>query len=383
VSRVPPGCNNVSLVKGLITAGGTGTRLRPITHTSAKQLVPIANKPILFYGIEAMIEAGIKQIGIVVGGTGAQDIMEAVGDGSRWGIEVTYIPQEAPLGLAHCVLIAREFLGDEDFVMYLGDNMLQQGLVGFTEGFEASRTLASAPRLGEVGPTAPSAQILLTKVDDPRQFGVAALGPDGEVLRLVEKPADPPSDLALVGVYLFDRHIHEAVATIEPSGRGELEITDAIQWLIDNGHRVTHEVLDGWWIDTGKKDPLLSCNRLVLETLTPRIEGSVDAESLIEGRVVVEPGAEIVNSRVLGPAIIGENTRLVNSYVGPFSSVASDCEIVNSEIEHSVVLKRSRIVDVPRLTDSLIGRDVEVTRSPRRPRALRLMLGDHSVVELH
>jgi glucose-1-phosphate thymidylyltransferase len=370
-------------VKGLILAGGTGSRLRPITHTSAKQLVPIANKPILFYGIEAMVEAGIKQIGIVVGGTGADDIMEAVGDGSQFGIEITYIPQEAPLGLAHCVLIARDFLADDDFVMYLGDNMLQQGLVAFTEGFEASRTLASAPRLGEDGGDMPAAQILLAKVDDPRQFGVAALGPDGEVVQLVEKPQDPPSDLALVGVYLFDRNIHEAVAAIEPSWRGELEITDAIQWLIDHGHRVNHEVLEGWWIDTGKKDPLLQCNRLVLETLSPRSDGTVDADSEVEGRVVLEEGAEIVNSRILGPAIIGAGTRIVNSYIGPFSSVAAECEIVDAELEHSVVLTRSRIVDVPRLTDSLIGRNVEVTRSPRRPRALRLMLGDHSVVELH
>ena len=370
-------------MKGLILAGGAGTRLRPITHTSAKQLVPIANKPILFYGIEDMVEAGIKQIGIIVGGTGAGDIKEAVGDGSRWGVDVTYIPQEAPLGLAHCVLIARDFLGDDDFVMYLGDNMLQQGLVGFTDEFEAARTRAAALRLGDEGTNGPAAQILLAKVDDPRQFGVAALGDDGEVVRLVEKPADPPSDLALVGVYLFDRHIHDAVAAIEPSWRGELEITEAIQWLIDSGHRVNHEVLEGWWIDTGKKDPLLECNRLVLETLETRIEGSVDAASAIEGRVVVEAGAEVVNSRVLGPAIIGSGTRIVNSYVGPFSSVAADCEVVDSELEHSVVLTRSRIVDVPRLTDSLIGRDVEVTRSDRRPRALRLMLGDHSVVELH
>jgi glucose-1-phosphate thymidylyltransferase len=369
-------------VKGLILSGGAGTRLRPITHTSAKQLVPIANKPILFYGIEDMVEAGIKQVGIIVGGTGPE-VVDAVGDGSRWGIEITYIPQDEPLGLAHCVRIAGEFLGDDDFVMYLGDNMLQQGLVGFTEGFEAARTLAASPRLGEDSAAVPAAQILLARVDDPRQFGVAALGPDGEVVRLVEKPEHPPSDLALVGVYLFDRHIHEAVAAIEPSWRGELEITDAIQWLIDHGRRVTHEVLEGWWIDTGKKDPLLQCNRLVLETLEPRVEGHVHGDSLIEGRVVVEAGAEIVDSRVLGPAIIGTGTRIVNSYVGPFSSVAAGCEIIDSEIEHSVVLTGSRIAGVPRLTDSLIGRDVEVTRSPRRPRALRLMLGDDSVVELH
>jgi glucose-1-phosphate thymidylyltransferase len=369
-------------VKGLILAGGAGTRLRPITHTSAKQLVPIANKPILFYGIEDMVEAGIKEIGIIVGTTRAE-VIAAVGNGSRWGVDITYIHQDAPLGLAHCVLIARDFLGDDDFVMYLGDNMLQQDLAGFTDRFERARTDAATLRLGDDASPVPSAQILLAKVDDPRQFGVAELGDDGEVLRLIEKPADPPSNLALVGVYLFDHHVHDAVAAIEPSWRDELEITDAIQWLIDHGHRVNHEVLDGWWIDTGKKDPLLECNRLVLETVQPRVEGSVDAASAIEGRVVIEPGAEIVNSRVLGPTIIGSGTRIENSYVGPFSSVASDCLIVDSELEHSVVLSRSRIIDVPRLTDSLIGREVELTRSTRRPRALRLMLGDHSVVELH
>jgi glucose-1-phosphate thymidylyltransferase len=376
------GCNTVSLVKGLILSGGAGTRLRPITHTSAKQLVPIANKPILFYGIDDMVEAGIKEIGIVVGQTG-DEIREAVGDGSRWGVDITYIPQEAPLGLAHCVLIARDFLGDDDFVMYLGDNMLQQGLIGFTERFEAARAAASSPRLGEDSVAVPAAQILLAKVDDPRQFGVAELGPDDEVVRLVEKPQDPPSDLALVGVYLFDRHVHEAVEAIAPSWRGELEITDAIQWLIDNGRRVNHEVLEGWWIDTGKKDPLLACNRLVLETLEPRVEGDVDAASSIEGRVVVEPGAQVTNSRILGPAIIGTGARIHNSYVGPFSSIAPGVEILDSELEHSVVLGQSRIVDVPHLTDSLIGRNVEVIRSEARPRALRLMLGDHSVVELH
>jgi glucose-1-phosphate thymidylyltransferase len=369
-------------VKGLILAGGAGTRLRPITHTSAKQLVPIANKPILFYGIDDMVEAGIKEIGIIVGST-SDEVIAAVGDGSRWGVDITYIFQEAPLGLAHCVLIARDFLGDDDFVMYLGDNMLQQGLAAFTDRFEQARTDAARLRLGDDGSSVPAAQILLAKVDDPRQFGVAELADDGEVLRLVEKPTDPPSNLALVGVYLFDRHVHDAVAAIEPSWRGELEITDAIQWLIDHGHRVNHEVLEGWWIDTGKKDPLLQCNRLVLESLEPRVEGSVDAASAIEGRVIIEHGAEIVNSRVLGPAIIGSGTRIENSYVGPFTSVASDCVIVDSELEHSVVLSRSRIIDVPRLTDSLIGREVELTRSTRRPRALRLMLGDNSAVELH
>jgi glucose-1-phosphate thymidylyltransferase len=363
-------------MKGLILSGGAGTRLRPITHTSAKQLVPVANKPILFYGIEDMVEAGIKEIGIIVGDT-ADEIMAAVEDGSRWGADITYIPQDAPLGLAHCVLIARDFLGDDDFVMYLGDNMLQQGLKEFVDAFEAER--AHGP---ESDGRVLSSQILLAHVDDPRQSGVAVLGPDGEVVQLIEKPKDPPSDLAVVGVYLFDPDIHVAVRSIEPSARGELEITDAIQWLVDHGRRVRHEILRGWWIDTGKKDPLLESNRLVLETLEPRIDGSVDASSRIEGRVVVEAGAEIVNSRVRGPAAIGAGTRVVNSFIGPFTSVASHCEILDSEVEHSVLLDHSRVVGVPRLTDSLIGREVEVLRSGQAPVATRLLVGDHSRVEL-
>lgn len=360
-------------MKGLILSGGAGTRLRPITHTSAKQLVPIANKPILFYGIEAMVAAGIEEIGIVVGDTAAE-IRAAVGDGSSFGARVTYLPQEAPLGLAHCVLIARDFLGDDDFVMYLGDNMLEQDLATFVQEFERAR--------GRDGADAPAAQILLAHVDDPTQFGVADVNEAGEVLALVEKPKVPPSDLALVGVYLFDPEIHTAVASIEPSARGELEITDAIQWLLEHGHRVRHEVLRGWWIDTGKKDPLLDCNRLVLEKLEARNDGKVDEGSTIEGNVVIEPGGEVVGSRIRGPAIIGERTRVVNSYIGPFTSVAADCEVVDSELDHSVVLSGSRILGIDRLTDSLVGRAVEVVRSDRRPRALRLMLGDHSKVEL-
>lgn len=367
-------------MKGLILSGGAGTRLRPITHTSAKQLVPVANKPILFYGIEDMVEAGITEIGIITGETGPE-IRAAVGDGSRWGARVTYIPQDAPLGLAHCVLIARDFLGDDDFVMYLGDNLLRQGIAEFVETFEADRHRSATPTLGGTS-VGPSAQILLARVPDPQRFGVAEIGPDGEVVKLVEKPEDPPSDLALVGVYLFDPSIHEAVASIEPSPRGELEITDAIQWLIDHGHRVRHEVLEGWWKDTGKLQPLLEGNRLVLETIDPGVWGSVDADSVIDGRVVIEAGAEIINSTVRGPAIIGERTRVVNSYIGPFTSVYFDCEIVNSELEHSVVLEESKVIDISRIADSLIGKQVVVRRSETRPHAMRLMVGDHSVVDL-
>src|SRR3954469_13041618 len=361
-------------MKGLILAGGAGTRLRPITYTSAKQLVPVANKPILFYGLESMAEAGIEEVGIIVGDTAAE-VMAAVGDGSRWGMRVTYIPQDAPLGLAHCVLIAQDFLGDDDFVMYLGDNLLQQGLVEFVERFERSRqaNLQDAPA---------AAQILLMKVPDPQRFGVAVLDDGGRVSKLIEKPAVPPSDLALVGVYLFDATIHDAVRAIEPSARGELEITDAIQWLVDNGYRVLADQLEGWWIDTGKLTPLLEANRLIRETLDRRIDGTVDEQSTVEGRVVIEPGAEIVNSRVRGPAIIGERTRVVDSYIGPFTAVGADCEIDGSEVEYTVVLERSRVRNVPRLTDSLLGKDVEVIRSETRPRATRLMLGDHSQVDL-
>ncbi len=360
-------------MKGLILAGGAGTRLRPITHTSAKQLVPVANKPILFYGIEDMVAAGIREIGIITGDTGPE-IVAAVGDGSRWGVHVTYIPQDAPLGLAHCVLIAREFLGDDEFVMYLGDNMLQQGLTEFVEQFEKLRADGSS--------RAPVAQILLAHVDDPRQFGVAEVTPEGEVVRLVEKPEQPPSDLALVGVYLFDRHIHEAVRAIRPSARGELEITDAIQWLLSQGNSVRHEVLAGWWIDTGKKDPLLESNRLILETLERRIGGSVDDASILEGRVVLEAGAEVVRSRIRGPVIIGAETRIVDSYVGPFTSIVDHCELRDAELDHSVVLAHSQIIGIRGIADSLIGREVVLTRSGQRPRALRLMLGDHSHVDL-
>ncbi len=360
-------------MKGLILSGGAGTRLRPITHTKAKQLVPIANKPILFYGIEGMAAAGITEIGIIIGDTG-DEVRAAVGDGSRFGVGVTYIPQDAPLGLAHCVLIARDFLGDDDFVMYLGDNMLEQGLVEFVEGFEAAR------RSG--GATAPAAQILLARVDNPSSFGVAEVDAAGEVVRLVEKPKDPPSDLALVGVYLFDPTIHQAVAAIEPSPRGELEITDAIQWLITNGHRVRHEVLHGWWIDTGKKDPLLECNRLVLDALTADVQGDVDQRSRVEGRVVIGAGSRLVNSTVRGPAVIGSGTVIEDSFIGPYSSIGDNCSIVRSELDNSVILENSSISDIERLTDSLIGHHVEVVRSDVRPRATRVMLGDHSRVEI-
>jgi glucose-1-phosphate thymidylyltransferase len=353
-------------VKALIPAGGAGTRLRPITHTSAKQLVPVANKPILFYALEAIARAGIVDVGMIVGDTAAE-IEHAVGDGSRWGLDVTYLPQEAPLGLAHCVLMAGTFLGDDDFVMYLGDNLLGEGVTHFVRQFATERA---------------AARILLARVPDPQHFGVAELDDDGRVVRLVEKPTVPPSDLALVGVYLFDKTIHEAVRSITPSWRNELEITDAIQWLIDHGHTVRSQVVTGYWKDTGQLEALLEGNRLVLESMEPCVEGKVDDESRLLGRVVIQPGAEVVKSVIRGPAIIGEGTRVVDSFVGPFTSIYYGCEILRSEIEHSVVLEQSRIVDMARIEDSLIGKQVEVVRSRSMPAAHRLMLGDHSRVDL-
>jgi glucose-1-phosphate thymidylyltransferase len=368
-------------MKALVLSGGAGTRLRPITYTRAKQLVPVANKPILFYGLEAIASAGIREVGIVVGDTAAE-VKTAVGDGSAWDLEVTYLQQQAPLGLAHAVLIAGEFLADDDFVMYLGDNLLQQDLGDFVARFEAQRSRATAPQLGDEQPVLPAAQILLAQVEDPQQFGVAELDSAGHVLRLVEKPAVPPSNLALVGVYLFDHKIHEAVRSIKPSGRGELEITDAIQWLIDAGHMVLSEVLAGWWIDTGKLTPLLEANRLLLEGIERRVDGDVDAESQVIGRVVVEAGARLVRSHIRGPAIVGAGTEVTDSFIGPFSAIGAGCYICHSEIEHSVIVGSARVVDAGRIEDSLLGFGAEVTRSERRPRATRLMVGDHCLVDL-
>ncbi len=358
-------------MKALILAGGAGTRLRPITHTRAKQLVPVANKPILFYGVEAMVAAGITEIGVIVGDT-RDEVMAALGDGSRFGARMTYIRQDAPLGLAHCVRIARDFLADDDFVMYLGDNLLEQDLSAFVRAFEAAR----------LGDQPPAAQILLKQVPDPQRFGIATLDDDGNVLALVEKPVDPPSDLALVGVYLFTPRVHDAVEAIEPSPRGELEITDAIQWLVDQGERVRCELLTGWWIDTGKLTPLLEANRLLLEQIETRIDGDVDDASSIDGRVIVERGAVVIGSTLRGPVAIGVGTRVENSFIGPFSAVGNDCVVTNSEIEHSVVMDRSSILDIARLEDSLIGSDAIVSRSRQRPRALRLMVGDHCQIDV-
>jgi len=373
-------------MKALVLAGGRGTRLRPITHTAAKQLVPVANKPVLFYGLEALRDAGIREVGIVVSDpremlqpdsrTGElttvmvnsqAEIRHAVGDGSAFGLEVTYIEQEAPLGLAHAVRIAEDFIGGEPFVMYLGDNLIKDGVTPFVREFEAEQ---------------PDAQILLAHVKTPWEFGVAELEGD-RVVRLEEKPKQPRSDLALVGVYLFSACVFEAVKAIRPSRRGEFEITDAIQYLIDSGRRVRSHVIKGWWKDTGKVEDMLEGNRMMLMGLQTDIRGEVDAASEIEGGVAIGPGSVIERSRLRGPLVIGAGARISDSYVGPFTSLADGVVLSRCEIEHSIVLERSRIEDIPgRIESSLIGKDVVVCGKESRPRAHRLMLGDSSRLEL-
>lgn len=354
-------------MKGLILSGGKGTRLYPLTFTSAKQLIPVANKPILFRVIEAIRDAGVNDIGIVVGDT-AEEIKAAVGNGSRWGAQITYIPQPAPLGLAHAVKISQDYLGDDRFVMFLGDNVIQGGISPLIRQFAESEW---------------NCQIVLTEVSHPEQYGVAQLNEQGRIVRLIEKPKQPPSNLALVGIYMFDANVLKAVSAIKPSWRGELEITDAIQWLVEQGYAVFPYIHKGWWIDTGAPTAMLEANSLVLEELTPYVEGYVDRASQVDSRVTVEKGAEIINSVVRGPAIIGENTRIVNSYVGPFTSIYHDCVIQDSEIEHSIVLEQSTLESLPaRVQDSLIGRRVTVQRSLIRPQALKLTLGDYSQVGL-
>jgi glucose-1-phosphate thymidylyltransferase len=351
-------------MKGLILSGGKGTRLRPITYTRAKQLVPVANKPVLFYGLEALVAAGITDIGIVVGDTSAE-IRDAVGDGSRWSAKVTYIEQDAPRGLAHAVLVSEQFLGDTPFVMYLGDNLLNRGIGHFVEEFAREK---------------PAAQILLAHVPDPQMFGVAELNGQ-RVVRLVEKPKEPKSDLALVGVYMFGSGVFESVKRIKPSFRNELEITDAIQDLIDRGLEVRPHIVQGWWKDTGKLEDLLEANRLILETFERRIDGTVDAESRVEGKVVVERGATIERSVVRGPVVIGAGATIARAYVGPFTAIGERAQIRETEIEHSIVLEGATITDLAnRIEDSLIGRNVSIYRLPVRPSAYRFMLGDNSEV---
>jgi glucose-1-phosphate thymidylyltransferase len=353
-------------LKGLILSGGRGTRLRPITHTSAKQLVPVANKPVLFYGIEAMAQAGISEVGIIIAPETGDEIRAAVGDGSQFGVNVTYLVQDDPLGLAHAVLTAEPFLGNQPFVMYLGDNLLQGGISDLVSAFRAN---------------APDALILLTPVPDPENYGVAELDGD-RVVRLVEKPPEPATDLALVGVYMFTASVHEAARAIEPSARGELEITDAIQWLVDSGQRVEPHVVQGWWKDTGRLEDMLEANRLVLDNIEARVEGEL-VESQVDGRVVVEPGARLERSNVRGPAIIGAGARLIDAYIGPYTAIGEGCLIQNAEVEHSILLGGSSVRDLDgRMESSLLGRNVSIRRDSRQPRAYRFMVGDNSEIAI-
>jgi glucose-1-phosphate thymidylyltransferase len=353
-------------LKGLILSGGRGTRLRPLTHTSAKQLMPVANKPVLFYGLEALAEAGIRDVGVIVAPETAGEIREAAGDGSRFGVRIEYIEQEAPLGLAHAVLTGEPFLGDAPFVMYLGDNLLRDGIVELVQTFQSEE---------------PDALILLTPVPDPENYGVAELQ-DGRVARLVEKPKEPGSDLALVGVYMFTPAVFEAARSIEPSARGELEITDAIQHLVDSGRRVDPHIVQGWWKDTGQVEDMLEANRLLLDDLEERIEGELK-DTRVEGRVVIEKGAVLENATVRGPAIVGEGSRIKDAYIGPYTAIGENVTIEGAELEHSIVLAGSSLRNLEhRIEASLIGRNVKIGKGPAFPRAYRFVVGDSSDIQI-
>jgi glucose-1-phosphate thymidylyltransferase len=359
-------------MKGLILSGGRGTRLRPITHTSAKQLVPVANKPVLFYGIEAMAEAGIEEVGIVIAPETGGEIEQAAGDGSRFGVRISYILQDKPLGLAHAVLTAESFLEQSPFVMYLGDNLLQGGISDLVAAFREHL---------------PDALILLTRVPDPENYGVAELaraspGEVGRVVRLVEKPADPRTDLALVGVYMFTPEIHDAARALAPSARGELEITDAIQQMVDAGRRVEPHIVRGWWKDTGRLEDMLEANRLILDNLLERVEGEL-IESQVDGRVVIEPGARLERTTVRGPAIVGADARLSDCYIGPYTAIGDRCTISGAEVEHSILLAGASICRLDgRIESSLLGRNVTVRKGDRQPRAYRFMVGDNSDISI-
>lgn len=354
-------------MKGLILCGGLGTRLRPMTYTRAKQLLPVANKPILYYALDAFREAGVTQIGIVVGET-ASEIKDAVQDGSKWGVTVEYIPQEAPLGLAHAVKISRSFLKNDPFVMYLGDNLLQGGVTELINDFEEN---------------SPDALVLLKSVSNPQSFGVAELDEKGHLIRLVEKPSHPASDLALVGVYLFTEKIHSAIGRISPSPRGELEITDAIQEMIDSGYRVHSRIHSGWWLDTGKKDDLLEANRVVLQELRTSIGGNVEKNTQIEGPVSIGEGSFVENSILKGPLVIGEGCRIMNAVLGPDTSIGNSCIINGNEIMGSVILDHCEISgELPPIQESLIGRNVILHGRKRKEKSLHLLLGDDSDVNM-
>jgi glucose-1-phosphate thymidylyltransferase len=356
-------------MKALILSGGKGTRLRPLTYTGAKQLVPVVNKPILWYGIESIVASGITDIGIIISPETGEEVKAKTGNGDRFGAKITYILQEQPAGLAHAVKIAQPFLADSPFIMYLGDNLIESDLNLFLHKFQEQEL---------------DGLILLRPVANPTAFGVAKVDENGKVLQLVEKPKVPPSNLALVGIYYFSSRIHDAIACIQPSARGELEITDAIQCLIDQEKRVEACQLDGWWLDTGKKDDLLEANRIILDTrLTPSILGEVDEQSQVSGRVQIGSGTKLVNCTIRGPVIIGNDCYLEHCFIGPYSSIGDNVKLVDVDLDHSVILQGAKVIGIhQRIVDSVIGQRAQLTVAPRRPKALRFMIGDDSQIEL-
>ena len=355
-------------MKAIILCAGKGTRLRPLTHTSAKHLIPLANKPALEYGIEKIKECGIDEIGIIIGEETGEDIKREIGDGQKWGVSVSYIMQKEPLGLAHAVKVARDFLKDEPFLMYLGDNLLKNGISQYRKKFEEGKKQAF---------------VLLTHVENPQAFGIVELK-DNKIVRMVEKPKDPPTDLALIGVYFFDKAIHQAIDNIKPSARGELEITDAVQWLVDNKYDVEAEVIEGWWKDTGKPEDIIEANRLILEDIPRDLTSAIiDTKSKVFGRVNLAKNVEIINSTILGPVIIGENAKIINSYIGPFTSLSEGVTVENGEVEYSVVMSNTNIENVKaRMQNCLIGKDVHIYRSGAMPRTHEFILADDSRVRL-
>jgi len=353
-------------MKGLILSGGYGTRLRPITYSQQKQLIPVANKPILFYAIEDVIEAGVNEIGILVG-PNKEQVIETVEKGN-FNAKITFIEQDAPRGLAHTVLISEEFIGDEPFVMYLGDNILKEGIIKYAENFRKKNL---------------DAHIMLTEVKNPEEFGVAELSEDGSVKRLIEKPKKPPSNLALVGIYFFNHPIHEAVKSIKPSWRNELEITDAIQWLIDNGYKVDASIVSGWWKDTGKPEDILHANRLILDDLTTEIKVEAEVEGEIRGRVSIDTGTKVNKSSVIkGPALIGKDCVIKDGYIGPYTSIGNNCKIINSEVEDSVVMDGARLINAGNIVDSMIGRGAVVEKNKNLPKGNKFIIGDNSWVRI-
>jgi glucose-1-phosphate thymidylyltransferase len=355
-------------MKGLVLSGGRGTRLRPLTHTAAKQLVPVANRPILFYVLDNLAKASIENVGIIISPETGNAIQEAIGDGARWGLKVEYILQDAPLGLAHAVKIAQPFLGTRSFVMYLGDNLIGSPISEYRERFEESGA---------------DAHILLKEVENPSSFGIAEVDGQGRLLRLVEKPEEPKSNLALVGIYFFSPRIHAAIDSIRPSWRGELEITDAIQWILDHSGRVLSHQLKGWWLDTGKKDDILTANTVVLDQWCQRrVLGRTDDKSQVTGRVNIGQGSSVASSVIRGPVVIGDNVLIEDSFIGPFTSIGDGCQIRSSVIEHCVILPGAAVDHIDRLEDSLIGRTSRVMNGKSHHRACRLLIGDDCVVEI-